>query len=77
MTDPSTHAEWQEAVNLSDLLLRIESARAYGLVTGGPEVDAERCEDLISRGARLGVRPCWSEAERSAALLALVEECGS
>lgn len=71
MRDPSTSAEWQEAVNLSQLLLHVESARAYGLVTGGPEVDTQRCEYIIAHGAQRGIRPNWSEQEREAALAAL------
>ncbi len=42
MIDPSTPAEWQ---------------RAYGLVAGGPEIDVDRCDEILRRGAGLGFTP--------------------
>ena len=41
--DPKAPEEWQAAADAADALLRLDSARMYGLVTGGPEVDADRC----------------------------------
>jgi hypothetical protein len=61
MVDPSTREEWQEAVNAADFLLRLESARLYGLIEGGPVPDIERCEDIIQRGKVLGVVPQLEE----------------
>jgi glycine/serine hydroxymethyltransferase len=55
--DPKTRKEWQEAVNAADFLLTLDSARQYGLVTGGPHIDAARCCDIVKRGAKLGVVP--------------------
>lgn len=57
MKDPTTPAEWQEAVDLAEVLLLIDSARKYGLITGGPGVDADRCDRLLAEGRRRGVRP--------------------
>lgn len=57
MTDPENPEQWQEAVDLAEAMLQIDSARQYGLITGGPRVDAERCAELLARGAELGYRP--------------------
>jgi hypothetical protein len=55
--DPETPREWQEAVDLADFHLQLDAARQYGLVTGGPDVDVERCEYLLKQGKNLGYRP--------------------
>jgi hypothetical protein len=40
--NPTTPAEWQNAFDAASALLALHSARAYGLVTGGPAVYVER-----------------------------------
>jgi len=55
--DPTTPDEWQAAVDSADFLLLLDSARQYGLVTGGPIVDVARCHEIIRRGADRGVFP--------------------
>jgi hypothetical protein len=55
-SEPSSAAEWQEAVDLADVLLRVDSAEQYGLITG-PRVDVERCERILDAGKRLGYTP--------------------
>ena len=55
--DPQTPAEWQEAVDWAEFYTQVDSARKYGLITGGPEVDVRRCEQLLKRGAARGVQP--------------------
>jgi hypothetical protein len=62
--DPQTNAEWQEAVDLASALLHLDSARAYGLVTGGPAVNVERCEQIIETGKRQGITPAPDHVER-------------
>jgi hypothetical protein len=62
--DPQTNAEWQEAVDIASALLHLQSARAYGLVTGGPTVNVERCEQVVADGARRGVSPSPDHVER-------------
>jgi hypothetical protein len=52
--DPQTPEEWREAVMTAEVMLRIESARQYGLITGGPAIDVERCQELIERGRAAG-----------------------
>jgi len=56
-TDPITREEWQQAVDFAHTGLLIDSARQYGLITGGPEIDLERCEELLRRGADQGIWP--------------------
>ena len=56
--DPETPQEWQNAADAADALLKIDSARIYGLVTGGPEIDADRCRELVHRAKELhGIEP--------------------
>lgn len=55
--DPETAAEWQEAVDLAEFYLLLDSARAYGLATGGPEINPERCQEILKRGRGIGYRP--------------------
>lgn len=62
--DPTTLEEWQNAVNAAQALLAIESARAYGLITGGPAANVDRCEDLLDRGRSLGIVPSADAVER-------------
>lgn len=60
MTDPSSADEWQAAVDAADFYLSLDAARKYGLVTGGPQVNVERCEEVLQRGAELGYQPTSS-----------------
>ena len=55
--DPQTPKEWQEAVDMAYFLLLIDSARQYGLITGGPEIDWHHCVDIVERGEKLGYKP--------------------
>ena len=55
--DPQTPAEWQEAVDAAAFFLALQSCRLYGLITGGPNVDADRCQEILKRGKALGVAP--------------------
>ncbi len=57
MSEPSTPAEWQDAVDAAQLLLLIDSARQYGLIDGGPAVDVERCVQVLEVGKARGYRP--------------------
>jgi len=55
MTDPTTPAEWLAAVTLAEVCLDIATARVFGLITGGPEIDTDRCRELIRRGRAHGI----------------------
>jgi hypothetical protein len=56
--------EWQTAVDAADALLHIQSAEAYGLITGAPTVNVERCEELLEAGSLRGVMPSAGNVER-------------
>jgi hypothetical protein len=55
--DPQTKEQWQEAANLAEFCLLLDSARQYGLVTGGPEVNLDRCEEIIAKARKRGIFP--------------------
>lgn len=55
MNDPETDDEWREAALLARGALLLESAKAYGLVRGGPVVDVPRCEELLARASARGI----------------------
>ena len=61
--EPKTDAEWQAAVDAAHGALALDSARKYGLVTGGPMVDVDRCEDILRRGERRGWVPSANAVE--------------
>lgn len=63
--DPETPAEWQAAVNAAKALLALDDARLYGLVTGGPKVDRDRCVHILDAGLALG----WVPREHDVAAL--------
>lgn len=54
--DPETPEEWQAAVDMAHFYLCLDAARRYGLISGGPEIDVDRCEDILERGQARGVR---------------------
>lgn len=53
--------------------LRLEAARQYGLVTGGPEVDEDRCEDVLAYARERGIAPSQDEVDD--ATVGIVLEC--
>jgi hypothetical protein len=55
--DPQTPQEWQEAADTAHILLAIDAARQYGLVTGGPELNEQRCIEILLRAEALGFKP--------------------
>lgn len=57
MRNPQTPAEWQNAVDAASAFLAVEDARKYGLITGGPQVDEARCEELLQQGRQRGIHP--------------------
>ena len=55
--DPQTPQEWQQAVDAAEAWIVFDSAKEYGLITGGPKIDVARCKELLARGKRLGIYP--------------------
>jgi hypothetical protein len=66
MKNPKTKVEWQEAVDAAYGMLCLDSARQYGLIKGGPLVNVERCQELLHRGMKVGVKPAENSIERLA-----------
>jgi hypothetical protein len=55
--DPATPDEWQAAVNAAEACLLVDSARQYGLITGGPVVDVARCDEILEQGRARQIVP--------------------
>jgi hypothetical protein len=55
--DPSTPEEWQEAVDIAQGALTVHDAKAYGLIRGGPDINVERCAEILRLGEKLGYQP--------------------
>jgi hypothetical protein len=70
--DPITDEEWKAAALVARGALLFHSAKAYGLVSGGPVVDVPRCEELLARALARGI-----EIDDHDAALAFVAECNS
>jgi hypothetical protein len=64
---PQTSEEWQEAVDQATFYLALVAARSYGLITGGPEVDEARCEEILRLGKEQGIAPAPDAVQRYAA----------
>ena len=62
---PETPEQWQLAVNLAEACLLFESARQYGLITGGPIVDVPRCGEILDEGQRRGITPTVTGVEQA------------
>jgi len=56
-TNPKTREEWQAAVNAAAALRALTDCKLYGLIAGGPEIDVERCDQLLAKAEALGIRP--------------------
>jgi len=69
MHDPKTRDEWQDAVDGAQGALTLDACRQYGLVTGGPKVNADRCADILKRGKAMGIVPAPDAAERFVQLI--------
>jgi hypothetical protein len=55
--DPITDEEWQEVVNEIAVLRVIDAARQYGLITGGPELNHDRCYELLAKAREKDIYP--------------------
>ncbi len=55
--DPRTPGEWSDAVDTAHALLLLDASRQYGLLTGGPSVNIDRCDAILKAGAVRGIHP--------------------
>ena len=65
-------SELREVAILADVMLRVDAARLYGLITGGPDVDVDRCRELIAQARDAG--HSWTDEELDAAIALVVTE---
>lgn len=56
--------EWQFAADAAATCLAIDACRFFGLITGGPKVNAERCAQVLDQAERRGVTPSDDAVER-------------
>lgn len=64
-----SHRVWQDLVDIAHVLLTIDSCRQYGLVTGGPECNIERCRRLLEEARARGFSPRPDSIEQFVAAL--------
>jgi len=69
MKQHQTRNEWQLSVDLASFYLHLDSARKYGLVTGGPEINLRRCEEILEAGRAQGITPSPNHVEEIARIL--------
>ncbi len=55
MKDPTTLAEWQEAVDLVYWLISLDKAKDYGMINGMFAIDVNRCHQILKDGAKQGI----------------------
>jgi hypothetical protein len=61
--NPKTPAEWQEAVDAAAACRAIADCKMYGLIQGGPEINVERCDEILERGKARGLHPSAPSTE--------------
>ena len=57
MKDPETKEEWQDAADAAHACLLLHDARLYGLVIGGPEVNTDRCIQILEKAKARRIYP--------------------
>jgi hypothetical protein len=62
--NPTTFDECQNAVDAAKALRPLHGFRDFCSVVAGPQVDVERCDEVLERGRQLGVGPNPDAVER-------------
>jgi hypothetical protein len=55
--DPVTQREWQDAVDAAHFYRCVADCQMYGLITGADNINIQRCDWILKRGAELGIYP--------------------
>lgn len=63
MKRPQNRTEWQDAVNAAAGCRALADCHMYGLITGGPQINVARCDEMLEQGRRLGIHPSRPEHE--------------
>ena len=71
--DPQTPEEWQQAVDAAAGARALADCMMYGLITG-PGIDVARCDEILERGAALGVRPSRGDTELAIELATAINQ---
>lgn len=58
--NPLTRKQWQEAADAAHFMLALDSCRQYGFITGGPEVNVDRCVWILEQAKERGICPSRS-----------------
>lgn len=64
--DPVTIDEWRTAATSAAGLQLVASAQMYGFITGGCEINVDRCDEILERAAEQGIAPTLDEATQAA-----------
>lgn len=56
----------------AEVFLRVDAARKYGFIDGGPDVDVDRCEEAIDYAADQGV--AYTQDDIDATLMHIIGE---
>lgn len=72
--NPKTPAEWQEAVDIAAGFRAIQDCKLYGLLTGGPEINVTRCDEILAAGRAKGIKPSRPVTELAVFLCAAMIE---
>lgn len=64
--DPTTTDEWRTAATIAAGLQLIASAQVYGFITGGCEINVDRCDEIRELAAEQGIVPTLDEATQVA-----------
>jgi hypothetical protein len=57
--DPQTPEQWKLCADLAEFLLRVDSARMYGLLETKIAIDPRRCQEVIDRAREMGISGDW------------------
>ena len=66
---PKTAADWQVAVDAAHCMLVLDSCKQYGLLTGGPKINQDRCSMIMETGEEKGYKPSPDALDKFAAEL--------
>ena len=49
-----SHEQWRDMMAAAEACLQIDAVRQFGLIEGGPEINAERCVSILETGKARG-----------------------
>lgn len=70
---PVTDPQWQDAVDAAQLLTMLALGQLFELISGLPEIDTQKCSEILEDGRARGITPRLNGEQTSALTLAEVE----